>query len=125
MDSMAVPMANLGTNMFANPTVVQLHVKMHGFYGDNHIGELKCVQITSKNIPSELNVCKIRKKSQVTDLPARCRTAIEESSNIRKILKKKTRPATPASYRTAIQESSNVCKTRSDAERLRMSEGGS
>ena len=76
MDSMAIPMANLGTNMFTNPTVVQLHVKMHGFYGDNHIGELKCVQITRENIPSELNVCKICRKSQVADFPASYRTAI-------------------------------------------------
>ena len=75
MDSMATPMANLGTNMFTNPTVVQLHVKMHGFYGDNHIGELRCVQIARENIPSELNVCKIPKKSQVTDFPASYRTA--------------------------------------------------
>ena len=33
-----------------------------GFSGQlphSHIGELKCVQITRENIPSELNVCKI------------------------------------------------------------------
>ena len=31
MDSMVTPMANLGTDMLTNPTVVQLHVKTHGF----------------------------------------------------------------------------------------------
>ena len=51
MDSMAIPMANLGTNMFTNPKVVQLHVKMHGFYGDNHIGELEYMQNARENIP--------------------------------------------------------------------------
>ena len=115
MDSMAIPMANLGTNMFTNPTVVQLHVKMHGFYGDNHIGELECMQNARENIPqssmyakyagnprrrtfrpataqpyrraqmyakhegkhtSELNVCKICRKSQAANFPASYRTAI-------------------------------------------------
>ena len=51
MDSMAIPMANLGTNMFTNPTVVQLHVRMDGFYGDNHIAELECMQNTRENMP--------------------------------------------------------------------------
>ena len=51
MDSIAIPMADLGTNMLTNPTVVQLHVKMHGFYGNSHVGELKCVQNTKKTYP--------------------------------------------------------------------------
>ena len=42
----------------------------------SHIGELKCVPNTRENIPSELNVCKIRRKSQAADFPASYRTAI-------------------------------------------------
>ena len=33
---MVAPMTNLGTYMFTNPTVVRLHIKMHGFYGNSH-----------------------------------------------------------------------------------------
>jgi len=51
MDSMAIPLANLGTNMFTNPTVVQLRIKMLGFHGYSHIGELKCMQNIRENMP--------------------------------------------------------------------------
>ena len=38
MDPTAIPMANPGRDMLTNPTVVQLHAKMHGFY-DNSYGK--------------------------------------------------------------------------------------
>ena len=76
MDSIARPMTNPGTDMLTNPTVVQLHVEMHGFQSNSHIGELECMQNTRGNTPSELNVCKIHRKSQVTEIPASYRTAV-------------------------------------------------
>jgi len=46
MDSMAIPMASLGTEMLTNPTVVQMHVKTHGFYGSR----LECMENTRETI---------------------------------------------------------------------------
>ena len=37
--------------------------KLSGQLPHSHIGELKCMQNTRENIPSVLNVCKIRRKS--------------------------------------------------------------
>ena len=36
MDSTTTHNANLGADMFTNPTTVQLHARMHGFYGNPH-----------------------------------------------------------------------------------------
>ena len=70
-DSIAIPMANPGTDMLTNPTVVQLHVKMHGFHGNSHIGEFKCMQNSWENTLSDPNACKTLGKSQAVDFPAR------------------------------------------------------
>ena len=114
-------MANLGTDVLTNPTVVQLHVKMHGFYGDNHTGEFKCMQNAAQSSPEQPRAGQSRPEQPRTaqnspEQPREPRTAQNSPEQPRtgqsspeqpraaqsKMHDKYQAPHCPASYRTAI-----------------------